>query len=92
MNPKVKHVLAQGRTRAHTCHWPGCTQQVPPAMWGCKKHWYSLPIDLRNAIWKAYRPGQERTGTPSSEYVAAARAVQEWIKREHPDTGQRSLL
>jgi hypothetical protein len=92
MNPKVKHVLSQGQTRQHHCHWPGCTRQVPPAMWGCRPHWYSLPITLRNAIWKAYVPGQERTGTPNRAYIEAARAAQEWIAREHPETTQRSLL
>lgn len=92
MNTKVRYVLGQGQTRQHHCHWPGCTRQVPPARFACRPHWYSLPIDLRNAIWKAYRPGQERTGRPSPEYIAAARAVQEWIAREHPDTTQGSLL
>lgn len=91
-NAKVAHVLRATQTRDHACHWPGCTQQVPPARWGCRKHWYSLPIDLRNDIWKAYRPGQERTGTPSREYVAAARAVQDWIAANHPQPGQPKLL
>jgi len=51
-------------------------------MWGCRPHWYRLPVAIRNAIWAAYSPGQERTMTPSARYVEAARAAQDWI-REH---------
>lgn len=62
----------------HTCHYPGCTQEVPPSMWGCRPHWFSLPADLRKAVWKAYVPGQEITKTPSAEYLAVADRVQKW--------------
>ena len=68
----------------HTCHWPGCEEPVPPAMWGCKAHWFSLPQRLRNRIWKTYRPGQEVTKTPSAEYIAAAKEVQQWIRNQTP--------
>ena len=81
---KVAYVKRQGQTRNHHCHWPGCERQVPPAVWGCRKHWYSLPIDLRTAIWKAFRPGQEVKGTPSTSYIAAARAAQDWIAKNYP--------
>jgi hypothetical protein len=64
----------------HHCHWPTCFVEVPPAMWGCKKHWFMLPQNIRNAIWKAYRPGQEITKTPSRAYIYAAQSAQEWIK------------
>ena len=64
---------------SHHCHWPGCTKEVPPAMWGCKPHWFALPIRLRNMVWAAYEPGQEITKTPSAEYLEVARQVQEWI-------------
>lgn len=76
---KVAHVRAAHQTRGHTCHWPGCTAQVPPAMWGCRKHWFLLPKPIRDEIWRAYRPGQEETSTPSADYVAAARKAQDWI-------------
>lgn len=79
---KAQYALRQGQTRRHTCHWPGCTRQVPPAMWGCKPHWFRLPRHLRDAIWRTFRPGQEVDQTPSRDYVAAAREVQDWI-REH---------
>ncbi len=79
MTPKIWHALQAEQTRNHVCHWPGCTEQVPPAMWGCKSHWFALPKYLRDAIWKAYRPGQEIDMKPSEEYLAIARKVQEWI-------------
>ena len=79
LSEKVAHVKAAKQTRGHTCHWPGCQKQVPPAMWGCTAHWYRLPKPLRDAIWATYRPGQEKSLDPSAEYMKAARAVQDWI-------------
>ncbi len=76
---KVAYVKGEGQDRDHSCHWPGCDRQVKPAVWGCREHWFALPADLRDRIWKTFNPGQERTQTPSHEYVAAARAVQAWI-------------
>lgn len=67
---------------AHTCHWPGCDTAVPPAMWGCRAHWFKLPKPLRDRIWATYRPGQEITKTPSAEYIAAAKDVQAWIAEQ----------
>ena len=64
----------------HVCHWPGCGKPVPPAMWGCKPHWFALPKRLRDLIWDTYIPGQEITKTPSVEYLDAATQVQTWIK------------
>lgn len=63
----------------HHCHWPGCGKAVPPAMWGCKQHWFQLPLALRNRIWATYRPGQEVSKTPSTAYLAVADEVQKWI-------------
>lgn len=69
----------------HLCHWPGCTVEVPPAMWGCKKHWFKLPLHLRNRIWATYKPGQEINKTPSPAYIEAAEAVQQWIANHHQE-------
>lgn len=84
LGAKVAYVKSQGQTRNHHCHWPGCTTPVPPAKWGCTKHWYMLPKYFRNLIWQTFNPGQEITCTPSKEYIAVAREVQEWIKFNHP--------
>lgn len=78
-NPKANYVRAQPQSRDHTCHWPGCNKQVPPAMWGCKQHWFTLPKNLRDRIWVAYQPGQEITMTPSDDYLSVAADVQAWI-------------
>lgn len=92
MPPKARYVLAQQQDRQHHCHWPGCQKQVPPARWGCREHWYALPKDLRDRIWRTYRPGQERDQRPSRDYLEVAREVQDWIARQWPPAAQGSLL
>lgn len=76
---KANYVRRQPQSRKHTCHWPGCDNQVPPAMWGCRAHWFNLPKRLRDRVWDAYVPGQEARMDPSDEYLAVAHEVQEWI-------------
>lgn len=44
-----------------------------------------LPKALRDAVWAAYRPGQEATMTPSREYLRVAHEVQTWIRRNYPN-------
>jgi hypothetical protein len=89
---KVGHVLRAGQTRNHECHWPGCGAQVPPAMWGCRKHWFKLPASLRQRVWRAYRPGQEADMRPSADYLTVAREVQAWIaEHERNEAGARLL-
>jgi len=80
---KREYVLKQKQTRSHTCHWPGCSKQVPPAMWGCKEHWFKLPKYLRDQIWNAYRPGQEIDMQPSFEYLMTADEVQRWVQESN---------
>lgn len=80
MTEKQDYVRKQQQSRNHTCHWPGCEHQVPPAMWGCKPHWFALPKRLRDRIWDTYEIGQEVSMTPSDEYLVAAQEVQEWIE------------
>lgn len=61
--------------QTHTCHWPGCQKVVPLKMWGCRGHWFRLPVLIRARIWRTYRPGQR----PSAEYIKAMKEAQEWI-------------
>ncbi len=77
---KADHVRNARPPRNHACHWPGCGKQVPPAMWGCRRHWFLLPARLRNAIWRAYVPGQEERLDPSDDYLRVAEEVQRWIR------------
>ena len=88
---KVAHVRAAGQDRKHHCHWPGCDRQVPPAMWGCKTHWYRLPAALRREVWAAYRPGQEDDQRPSAAYLDVARRVQRWITENAMEAQGRML-
>jgi len=60
---------------SHTCHATGCTTPVPPALWGCARHWRMVPVAIRRAIWTFYRSGQESDWQPSKEYLRAARAA-----------------
>lgn len=54
----------------HRCHAHGCTTEVPPKMFMCPSHWYSLRPVLRRAIWRTYKPGQEVTKEASASYLA----------------------
>lgn len=65
---------------SHTCRWPTYRKPVPPAMWGCKEHWFKLPARLRKRILATYRPGQEISKDPSGAYREAAMDAQLWIK------------
>lgn len=85
---KVEHVrlAMNGRQHGgHVCHWPGCKKRVPPALWGCRAHWFKLPKILRDKIWRTYRTGQEISKTPSRAYVETAREVAQWIETHKGD-------
>lgn len=87
----VRSAMRRGDTQRHHCHWPDCGAQVPPAAWGCKRHWYMLPKALRDRIWDTYAVGQEVAKTPSPAYIAAARAAQDWIAENYPASHQGAL-
>lgn len=78
---KTTYVRSQGQTRPHTCHWTGCKTQCPPAMWGCKTHWFMLPLSIRNKIWASYRIGQEVEGNVSNAYYEAAEEAEKYIEQ-----------
>lgn len=61
-------------------------------MWGCRTHWFKLPAALRAKVWRAYRPGQEISKTPSRDYVEVAREVQAWIERQGRADARGGLL
>lgn len=93
LDEKRAYVAGQGQSRDHRCHWPGCRKQVPPAQWGCSMHWGQLPKSIRDGIWNAYRPGQERfldggSVRPTPAYMAAADAADAWIRQHaQPSNG-----
>lgn len=74
---------------AHTCHATGCKANVPPEMWGCRRHWFMVPPDIRRRIWATYRPGQCDDMNPSENYLRAAKAAIIAVARREgiePDT------
>ena len=90
ISKKVEYVKSQPQTREHHCHWPGCNKQVPPAMWGCRTHWFMLPQYLRNKIWMTYEIGQEVNFTPSKEYIETATEVEMWIMENYAPLSKRT--
>lgn len=66
---------------SHHCHAVGCETATPPKMFMCLKHWRMLPRDGQNAVWAAYRQGQEVDKRPSSTYMDVtneARRIVAW--------------
>jgi hypothetical protein len=71
----------------HHCHAIGCEVPVPPNLFMCKRHWYKLPMFMRDAVWDAYVPGQEVRKDPSPKYLLVAADAQRWLAAaEIPDT------
>ena len=56
---------------AHTCHAVGCEVRVAPKYLMCPRHWRMVPVATQKRVWATYRPGQEITKDPTSEYMAA---------------------
>ena len=74
----------------HACHAHGCSVQVPPELFMCRRHWYSLRKPLRVAIWREYRPGQEISKDPSPRYLAVQRlAIAEVAFKSHDEGAAR---
>ena len=67
----------------HHCHWNGCPREVPPQKWGCKRHWFMLPLRLRAKIKEFYRAGQELEKNPSRDYIDAVLEAQAWIRENN---------
>lgn len=66
----------------HTCHAEGCNVPVPPNLFMCRKHWFTVPLKLRSDVWRNYRRGQEVDKQPSDAYMAAARAAIESVAQK----------
>jgi len=74
----------------HTCHAHGCTKSVPPRMFMCRAHWFSLPRATQASIWREYRAGQEDDKKPSLRYLAVQqRAVAEAAFRPNDEEAAR---
>ena len=76
---------------SHTCHHPTCSRVTDPKMLACRTHWFLLPQELRIAIWRTYRPGQEEDKQPSQEYMdVLAQVMQYWRDREQQQEGTQA--
>ena len=53
----------------HTCHAIACDVPVPPEMLMCRKHWFTVPVGLRNRVWTEYHNGITKA------YCLAAKAA-----------------
>ena len=58
-----------------TCPINGCKVAIRNSLLMCPEHWGMCPKSLRSAVWRWYRPGQEKNGMASPMYVEAARAA-----------------
>lgn len=67
---------------SHTCHAYNCNRPVPPEMFMCRPHWFSLPKPLRNNIWTAYRNGQCDDYQISRAYANAAQAAIHFLAKK----------
>jgi len=80
---------------SHHCHATGCTVRTPPAIFCCRKHWFSLPKAMRDRIWATYRPGQCDDWEIRHEYAEAARAAVRYLAEKdgvEPDTKVYDML
>ena len=80
---------------AHTCHATECHARVPPEMFMCRRHWFSLPKRLRDRIWATYRDGQCDDWEISHAYADAARECVQFIaakEGKQPDTAVYDFL
>ena len=79
----------------HQCHATDCPTPVPPEMFMCRRHWFSLPSGLRRAIWRTYRPGQCDDWNISTAYSEAAKAAVRYVAQREgraPDVRVYELL
>lgn len=44
-------------------------------MFACRRHWYTVPKPLRDALLRVYRPGQEIDKQPSAAYLVIQRRL-----------------
>ncbi len=74
----------------HACHAHGCKTSIPPKIFACRAHWFKLRKQMRDAIWREYRPGQERDKEPSLRYLCVQRrAVGEIAFRPNDEEAAR---
>lgn len=61
-----------------TCPRDGCSKKISTDLFACSPHWYSIPPDIRDGIWLAFRAWQRGTGTLDQLEAAQAKALAHW--------------
>jgi hypothetical protein len=52
----------------HNCPGPECDAQVPYEMLACRRHWFQVPMRIRNLVYAAWDRG---AGAGSDEHTNA---------------------
>ncbi len=63
----------------HECHARGCTKEIPPRLFMCPRHWYTLDKPLQALVWKTYRQGQEIDKGASVTYCFVTEVCQVYV-------------
>lgn len=67
------------------CPHPACDKQKPTNQYSCKAHWFSLPQEIRDKIWKGYKTSADLWLEGDEEAQAY------WLKRMPKDPNQLEL-
>jgi hypothetical protein len=64
-------------TTIRKCRIEGCDANHPNNLFCCRHHWFSLPKELQDEIWRTYDHGQ---GIFTSEYLQAAENAEAYLE------------
>lgn len=60
------------------CPREGCTKRISSDLFACSRHWFTLPKDVRDDVWRAYRAWTNGNGEFAELEAAHARAFAAW--------------
>lgn len=72
--------------KPHLCHAVGCTIEVPPRLLMHHEHWMMVSKATRDWVQREYVKGQEKTKTPTLEYMVAMDAAISEVARKEGKT------
>lgn len=64
------------RPHERVCRIDGCQTVHARGLFACRSHWHRLPVDLRRAVWTAFRG----PGVLSVEYLQAAENAEAFLE------------
>lgn len=53
------------------CFAKGCNRLIDEKMLMCGEHWYQVPKEIQDEVWRTYRARLRRGGVISREYSEA---------------------